>query len=85
MSSCLFQVNYPLAIFLFLIIGGRGRVYIEGMDECINERQMQSKRGEGEDEVSLKKQNIDINNMHEGDIDMMPRLSYAYVMGEGEC
>ena len=30
------------------------------MDECINERQAQSKRGEGEDEISLKKQKIDI-------------------------
>ena len=57
---------------------------MEGMDECINERQIQSKRGEGEDEVILKKQKIGINNMHEGDIDMMPRPSYAHVMGEGE-
>ena len=59
---------------------------MEGMDECINGRQVQSKRGEGEDEVSLKKQKIDINNMHEGDINMMPRPSYAHVIGEGvEC
>ena len=57
---------------------------MEGMDECINGRQVQSKRGDGEDDVSLKKQKIDINNMHEGDIDMMPRPSYAQVMGEGE-
>ena len=47
------------------------------MDEGIIERQIQIKRGEGEDEVILKKQNIDINNMHEGDIDMMPISSYA--------
>ena len=58
---------------------------MEGMDECINGRQVQSKRGEGEDEVSLKKQKIDINNMHEGDIYMMPRPSYAHVMGGEEC
>ena len=50
---------------------------MEGMNECINERQIQSKRG-GEDEVILNKQNIGINNMHEGDIDMMPRRSYAH-------
>ena len=57
---------------------------MDAMDEGIIERQIESKRGEGEDEVILKKQKIGINNMHEGDIDMMPRPSYAHVMGEGE-
>ena len=41
---------------------------MEGMDECINERQIQRQRGEWEDDAILKKQKIGINNMHEVDI-----------------
>ena len=57
---------------------------MDAMDEGIIERQIESKRGEGEDEVIWKKQKIGINNMHEADIEMMSRPSYAHVMGEGE-
>ena len=55
---------------------------MEGMDECINGRQIQSQWEEGEDDVIGKKQNIGTDNMHEEDIDMISKPSYAHVMGE---
>ena len=57
---------------------------MEEMDTCINARQIQSQREEGEDDVIVKKQKIGTNNMHEEDIDMLSKPSYAHVMGEGE-
>mgnify|MGYP006973827413 CR=1 FL=1 len=54
------------------------------MDACINARQIQSQSEEGEDDVIVKKQKIETNNIHEEDIDMISKPSYAHVMGEGE-
>ena len=57
---------------------------MEDMDTCINVRQIQSQREEGEDDVIVKKQKIGTNNMPAEDIDMLSKPSYAHVMGEGE-
>ena len=55
---------------------------MEGMDEDVNERQKRCERGEGDDEVILKKQKFDSNNTHVVDMDMIPKPSYAHVLGE---
>ena len=44
---------------------------MEDMDTCINVRQIQSQREEGEDDVIVKKQKIGTNNMPAEDIDML--------------